>query len=372
MRKLFKTTPSKEYELTSSPVFSATVVEVDTETYTMRVRSKYLSGISKPLDIPALFFNVRDPSGAIVGAIPERGCEVWLCKVADAEDEYVPLAYRGIVDDTGYKGSRPDVEPGDVVLSTADGNFIHVSKGGSVSISSSPTCSMLLSPTDDTLYTMSSGVKEYSLSHSFETFADEGRRVSTLYKYYEVAEQQDPSIELLLGNTGSNYIYSLSVNAYNTDKNVSVLIGRDGYTKFTGHVTDIIATDFTHTTDNSTITNDRLQINSKQLGVNMSVGEEDDLDASIYVNCEDAHIEPSLVTVGVKESSDFLLKSTTLEADLSSLCTALNLFTASLPIQAMATDPSMANALLQITSSTQSILSKVQSGVYRTNKLKSE
>lgn len=373
MRKIFKTTPVKEYELTPSPVFSATVVSVDIPTYTMKVRSKYFSGQTKRIDIPCLFFNVRDSSGAIAGVLPEVGAEVWLCKVADAEDEFVPLCYRGIIGDDGYRGGRPVGLPGDIILSTADGNYVNISKGGSVAMSSSPTCSMMLNPTDDSVYILSSQFKIYTLGMASESICDGGRRTNTVYKYFEIAEQDDPSVELIYGNTGSSFVYSKVVNGYNPDATITVNMGRDGYTRFEGHVTDVTASDLSVVSNNATVTNDRFQINSKQLGINMSVDdEEEDLDASVYVNCEDAHIDPSLLTVGVKESSDFLLKNDLLTSDLDTLLSALDAHSTAVATSLNSVGFPVAITLAPVTAAIQNMKAKLASGVYATNKLKSE
>ena len=356
MRKIFKTSPAKDYKLTASPVFSATVVEVDVENYTMRVRSKYMSGISKPLDIPAMFYNVRDPSGAIVGAIPERGCEVWLCRVADAEDEYIPLCYKGVVGDGGYKGARPDVEPGDVILSTSDSNYIHVSKGGTVSLSASPTCTLHLNPVDDTLYTMCSSVKEYTVSHSFETFCDEGRRVATLQKYYEIAEQKDPSVEVHVGYTGSNTVYSMKINSYSPDASILVSAGRDGSLSVIGHDTNIEL-------DQTVITTNDLTITAEST---------DEYSGNILVTASDVHALPSLMTVGEKASSDYLLKNDQLTSDLNTLLSALDAHSAAVASSLNSVGFPVAVTLAPLTTSIQAIKTSIASGVYSTNKLKSE
>lgn len=372
MRKLYKTSPAKDFALGPSPVFSATIVSVDIDSYTMKVKSKYFAGLTKRIDIPCLFFNVRDASGAIAGVLPEVGAEVWLCKVADAEDEYFPISYRGIIGDNSYKGARPTGMPGDVILSTSDGNYLHVSKGGTVSMSSSPTCSVMLSATDDTLYTLSSQVKEYTLSNSRESVCDNGRRVHTSYKYFEIAEQREPSVDIRIGNTGSLDVYSMAVNPYDSETSVTIGIQRDGHSSFVGHKTTIETEDLTVVSSLVDVTNTSLSLYTSSIEVEATTSDDGSFSGDIHVSSNDAHVEPSLLTVGSKLQSDFLLKNNLLTTDLDILLSALDAHSTAVAASLSSVGFPVAATLAPVTAAIQNMKAKIASGVYATNKLKSE
>lgn len=343
MRRTQNITPTQTQELTPALVFTATVVSVDTERYEMVVRSSHMAGLSRPLEIPSMFMNVRDGSGAGIHVLPEEGSEVWICKTSDGT--YVPLLYHGAMG-TSYRNHRPNGVQGDIVLSTSDGNSVKVGKGGSVALTASPVCHMMLSPVDDCVYTMASQTKAYTLGSSVEHVVDDARRTTSFYRYFEMAEQTSPSVAFHMGSLNSEVVYASMVTPYDTkDTHVVYNARRDGsvFYETTGNI-DLITADLTTEAQN------------------------------IHVTGLDVHFEPELATVGNKANSDFLVKSTQLLADLSALCTALQQIGTITPIAALVSsgDAATIAAIGSITTATTTIMNNIASGVYPTNKLKSE
>lgn len=314
---------TSDFRPTSSTIYTASVVEVDPESYTMRVFSKQ-KGITMPLEIPSLFTNIRGGKGSGGHILPEVGAEVWICETSDGTQ--IPLSYHGVIGEGSYRNGRPGGIPGDIVFSTLHGNSFKVLKGGSIVSQASPGCSFVLDSASDSIKQFSSQHFRYCLSSTEE---------------HRVKYQQQRDCQ-----TGYQYFY----NADDETESVSVTIGSDNSSVYRLTVKDRSA-DF-----NSTFTTD-LYAN----GDGVVVG-------------SDLHANVELCTVGTKEVADFVLNSTQFLSDLATLCTALQQIGSITPIAALITsgDAPTVSAVGQISAAANSILGKISSGVYPTTKLKSE
>ena len=146
-------------------VYTASIVEVNTEDYTMRVFSKQ-KGVTMPIEIPSLFTNVRKSGSGGMHILPEVGSEVWVCETSDGT--VIPLQYHNVVGAEGYASGRPSGLEGDIVLSTSSGNCLKILKGGSVLTQASPTCSTLHDGYTDTKSVFCSQLKQYSLASKID------------------------------------------------------------------------------------------------------------------------------------------------------------------------------------------------------------
>lgn len=203
--------PDKDYALNAALVYTATVVYVDASTYTMRVVSKQ-RGMSKPIEIPSLFTNARSKSGSGVHFLPEIGSEVWICETSDGDK--VPLMYHNVIGES-YRNKRPYGVAGDIVLSTSEQTAVKVLTGGTVALEATPVCKLLLDPVDDALVAFSSQYKQYSLSYKMEQLRiDEDRSAETIQSYFIKADNASPTVVTKVGNYG-NHVYEFSINSTN-------------------------------------------------------------------------------------------------------------------------------------------------------------
>lgn len=256
------------YDLAPAKVYTATVVEVNPESYTMRVYSKQ-EGTSMPIEVPSVFTNSRDGAGGGAHFMPEVGAEVWVCRTSDGT--VVPLQYHGAIGDASYANGRPKSLPGDIVFSTNHGNSIQILKGGSNLIQASPVCSTVYDSLSDSIRTFSNSYYRYSLSSTEEHYCDNEitRNTNTDYAYFYNAEDEKP---VVVSSIGSDNSATYTVTGYNRDASFA-------------------ETWFTKVYANG--------------------------------NCEvftaDLHVDVDLCTIGDRGSADFVVNSTQFLSDLNAI-----------------------------------------------------
>ena len=314
---------STAFKPTTPLVYTATVIEVDPEAYTMRFFSKQ-KGITMPIEIPSMFTNSRGGNGGGMHIMPEVGAEVWVCETSDGT--VVPLQYHGVIGDGTYSNNRPVGLPGDIVLSTTHGNSVKVLKGGSILTQASPVCSTTHDSLSDSIRHFSNSFYRYSVASKEEHTCDNtgNRDTQTSYQYYFNAEDEEPCAKVSIGSDYQS-IYKIEIQDRSSDFS----------TMFT---TDLFA------------------------------------NGNAVVVGNDLHVDVDLCTVGAKANADFVVNSTQFLADLATLCTALQQIGTITPIAALVAsgDVATVSAVGQITSATSDILGNISSGVYPTTKLKSE
>ena len=230
--------PETQAEPVMPYVVTGTIISVDPSSYTMRVRSYF--GETPPIEIPSVFMNIRDGRGAGIHFMPEVGSSVWLCKTSDGT--YTALAYHGAIGED-YRGGRPDLLPGDIVLSTKDDNFISVYRGGSIGIEATPVCKLFLEQSTDTIHSFSSQATAATLSSivKSEVFYEESDRpVLTTKEYHVQAEDNGPTIENRIGSLSSGRVYEFSIRDAPRDDGGSKTLSIDAFT--TGNV-DVVTND---------------------------------------------------------------------------------------------------------------------------------
>jgi hypothetical protein len=139
-------------EQASGPLMLCRVTNVNYEQYTVDVVTEFSHKDIQDVPIGALFSNDNHGGGVVV--MPEVGS---FCNVIEASDgtkmvwgfvvspqtrqkvgeDGVPLTDDVLPDFSGY---RPPMEPGDVSLSTRDGNHIALRRGGIISVAASDLC----------------------------------------------------------------------------------------------------------------------------------------------------------------------------------------------------------------------------------------
>lgn len=212
-------TPDKSYDLTGAKLYTATIVSVNTEAYEMRVFS---DRISPPMEIPSLYYNVRDGKGSGIHIIPEVGAEVWIAETSDGT--FVPLSYHSIMSDS-YRNNRPAGIEGDLFLSTRDGNSLSLLRGGSVAIESSPVCKVLMDPVSDTINSFSSESGNYTLAKSDESICNDDRSTIASVKVFENADDPGHILEYDMGkiSTGETFSFLLKSAPKNAPGSLDVI-----------------------------------------------------------------------------------------------------------------------------------------------------
>lgn len=324
---------ANDYEPAVPKVYTATIIEVDPEAYTVRFFSKQ-QGITMPIEIPSMFTNTRGGKGGGMHVMPEVGSEVWLCETSDGG--MIPLSYHGVIGDGTYANDRPLSLPGDIVLSTTHGNSFKVLKGGSLVAQASPTCSTVHDAMSDTIRHFSSEFARYSLSSKEEHFCDATtRNTQSILDYFFHAEDTESCASITVGSENTS-VYKLSIK--DRDSNFS--------TTFT---TDLFAN-----------------------GDGVVVG-------------SDLHIDVELCTVGAKASADFVVNSTQFLADLNTILVELSkvvgftetMLTVVGPLVPPPAGPIVVGtpqfiALVPDLAPLTNMINSIAASVYPTNKLKSE
>ena len=120
----------------------AEVIAVDKELYTVDLITLYTRRELRDLDIsgPAV-----DRLGGFAGYMPQVGDR---CIVAFTSDEMLPRILTFVptlLPSTGPRGFRRRISPGDYIISTSSGNYVHVAKGGLIDIAADPLTRRILS-----------------------------------------------------------------------------------------------------------------------------------------------------------------------------------------------------------------------------------
>jgi hypothetical protein len=78
--------------------------------------------------------------------MPEVGSTVWVCKPSESGRDAFVLGWTPVQEDGSYRGGRVTVNPGDIHLSTRDGNFLFLRRGGIVQVGATQVCQRLYIP----------------------------------------------------------------------------------------------------------------------------------------------------------------------------------------------------------------------------------
>lgn len=323
-----------DFKPTMPKIYTATVIEVDPEAYTLRFFSKQ-TGITMPIEIPSLFTNSRGGNGGGVHIMPEVGAEAWICETSDGT--IVPLQYHGVIGDATYANSRPIGLPGDVVLSTSHGNAIKVLKGGSLVMQASPVCSTVYDSMSDSIRSFSNSSYSYTVGKKEEHVCDNdgNRNTQSNYEYFFNAEDDEPCVAVSIGSDNTS-VYK--IEAFDRDSQFLSTYNHDIFAN-----------------------------------------------GNSVIQGADLHIDVDLCTVGTKSNADFVVNSTQFLSDLNSVLGELakivafteTMLTVVGPLVPPPAGPIVEGtpqfaALVPDIAPLTSMINQIAASAYPTNKLKSE
>lgn len=145
----------------------AEVTEVQPDTWTMSARTMVGGRTVRNMTIPSLY--THRFSGAGVHVLPEVGAMFWMAIPSEGDARPFALNYVPPPDATGAnRGHRPILTPGDVELSTRDGNAVRVRRGGVVEIEAHPTCRTIYLPSRGEVLTIAENYRLALLGGSLD------------------------------------------------------------------------------------------------------------------------------------------------------------------------------------------------------------
>lgn len=185
------------------PLELATIIDVDPKTYMVTVVSEADRGMP-PTPIA---FPYDHPEGGGLIFMPEVNSRCLLFFTEDRQDYFV-MGFLPPPHDEAYRLSKPELNPGDIELSTRDGNKISVLRGGTIVVQSTPLCSTLYLPVRNTIRHMSENWESFfpggSMGLRTLRMDSDATGTRTVFQLLckEKAADSDASIEIFLGGTG--------------------------------------------------------------------------------------------------------------------------------------------------------------------------
>ncbi len=126
-------------------VYRAQVLNVNTRDYTVDVQYESYPH-STHFDIPWMTQYLHQNQGEGIAVMPEIGSTVWVCVPSESGKDAFVLGWTPIDESGTYRAGRELLNPGDIHMSTRDGNFVYLRRGGIVQIGASPVCQRLYIP----------------------------------------------------------------------------------------------------------------------------------------------------------------------------------------------------------------------------------
>lgn len=97
-------------------------------------------------DIPWMTPYLHQNQGEGMAIMPEVGSTVWVCQPSESGRDAFVLGWTPVQESGTYRAGRQLLNPGDIHLSTRDGNFVTIRRGGIVQIGATPVCQRLYIP----------------------------------------------------------------------------------------------------------------------------------------------------------------------------------------------------------------------------------
>jgi hypothetical protein len=126
------------------------VVNVNTRDFTVDIRQEF-QPYAAMFDIPFSTPYGHQENGEGIHFMPEPGAIAWVCQPSEEGRDAFVLAFTMINEKGSYRGGRQLLNPGDIHLSTRDGNYIFIRRGGVVQIGSTPICQTVYLPIKNTI-----------------------------------------------------------------------------------------------------------------------------------------------------------------------------------------------------------------------------
>lgn len=132
-------------DLVPSILQSCVVTALDLSSWTMSLRSEFNQRNFPSVPITSVYTHPSEGEG--IHFIPEIGAYVWAAVPSEGDARPVPLAYKGLSDQSGsHRASRPGMQPGDITFQTRDRNGVKIRRGGIVEVYSTPLARMFFLP----------------------------------------------------------------------------------------------------------------------------------------------------------------------------------------------------------------------------------
>lgn len=171
--------------LVPAVIQKGTITAVDPDAYTVEVST--LVGKRRFVNMPIPSLYAHPFSGEGVHVMPDVGAELSIVVPSDGDVRAFPLMYQPPVNElASMAGSRPPLNPGDIVLQGREGNAVRVRRGGAVEIESSPTCRTIFLPRESKIVTVAEAMSIQTLAGSLDWYVGEkdelpdGNRVANL------------------------------------------------------------------------------------------------------------------------------------------------------------------------------------------------
>ena len=120
------------------------IINVDIKNYTVDVRTMMTYKTIENLQFMVPYCHPAQGEG--FNFMPEVGSMCWLCIPSDNPDKGFIIGW-GMPHESGaYRSGRELLNPGDLMLSSRDGNFIYVRRGGIVQIGATPVAQTVYLP----------------------------------------------------------------------------------------------------------------------------------------------------------------------------------------------------------------------------------
>lgn len=230
----------------------ATVVDVNKRNYTVSVVTRHTSKRFDDLQIASPYFHNDNGEGIYV--LPEVGAVCEICKGSDTTPPFIlcflaiPNATEsedgtparstsagGSTSDVSFRGKRLDIQPGDIVMTTRDENFVILRRGGILQIGSTDIAQRMYIP-------INNFIRDICENYAMDTLGGNVR--------WSVERQEnDPG-----GDAPVSYIFNIGEYAQDEKASVSVrhfppsgptdnklawevVVARDGIDRDTGEFT---------------------------------------------------------------------------------------------------------------------------------------
>jgi hypothetical protein len=122
----------------------ARVVTVNIRDYTVDVTTEF--SYKNRFDIPMMSPYCHQNQGEGINLIPEVGATCWICTPSEEGRDAFVLGFTMVDEGGSYRGGRELLNPGDIHLSTRDGNFVALRRGGVVQVGATPICQRVYIP----------------------------------------------------------------------------------------------------------------------------------------------------------------------------------------------------------------------------------
>ncbi len=185
------------------------ILAVNVRDYTVDVVSEFSQKVVP--DLPFAVPYTHHTNGEGINYMPEVGATCWFCLTSDRQG--LVLGFTPVVESGGYRGGRPLLSPGDIHLSTRNGNFVSLKRGGIVQVGSSTICQRVYLPIKNI-------IKDFCENYELHTFGgdltwtvdrqeedEDGHKGTTFYvavKEYADDPNEDPLASLKIGSHGES------------------------------------------------------------------------------------------------------------------------------------------------------------------------